>query len=72
MAHVVGDNFCLLLQGRQNKIFASCINIIYLTWVDLILQLVPLSFQTSQEVGKQLEIVPNAVVQKLVHHRVTS
>ena len=71
MAHVVGDNFCLLLQERQNK-FGSCINIIYLTWVDLILQLVPLSFQTSQEVGKQLEIVPNAVVQKLVHHRVTS
>ena len=39
----------------------------YLAWVDLVLQLVSLSFQAPQEVGKQLKIVPNAVIQKLVH-----
>ena len=39
----------------------------YLAWVDLVLQLVPLSFQAPQEVGKQLKIVPNAVIQKLIH-----
>ena len=38
------------------------------TLADLVLQAVPLSFQTSQEVGKQLEIVTNTLIQKMVHH----
>ena len=38
------------------------------TLTDLVLQAVPLSFQTSQEVGKQLEIVTNTLIQKMVHH----
>lgn len=59
----MGDFACFYQEDDINLL----VHQFYLAWVDLVLQLVPLSFQAPQEVGKQLEIVPNAVIQKLVH-----